>query len=473
LDLKNAAPARQDANKWTIDDDEDLALEDEDDLVEIVSMENRITGGRSNSTGGYRNDSNGGGYEDYPSSNNPPSPWSSRYSVDQYMSGGATTKEVLARIDKDEQRLAKSARNMFMTTTPTSSPSKQSSNLFGSGFTFRKSPSPSRDTNLRTVWSDNDSLTSNGRSLELPFPGSGGHGFEKARRRRRLCVVGSLLAVCLVIIIGASVGTKNKRTEYSVGNSDGKPTTFYVMADVPYSADEETKLTRDLEGLPGDATFVIHLGNIQDASVTLCPENAYDDASAVLKTSPAPVFALPGENDWNNCPDPTKAWENWSTYFMGFDDVFKPKWTVLRQSGKTENFSFFYNGIVFIGLHLVGGRVHDQDEWNARHAKNVDWVDENFRSIYKPDTYRAVVLLGNARPSNQQRSFFNEVLGEIRKLGKPAVYIHANAETSSNFAEYKPYDDVDNLMAVQIENGGRSPPLRVTVDFGPKPFLLG
>jgi hypothetical protein len=131
--------------------------------------------------------------------------------------------------------------------------------------------------------------------------------------------------------------------------TNGKTTTFYVMADVPYDSDEETKLTRDLEGLPGDAAFVIHLGNIQDASVTLCPEYAYEDASQVLKTSPAPVFMLPGENDWNNC---------------------------------------------------CAGDVVD-------------------------------------------------------------------------FTEYKPYDDVDNLMAVQVEHGGRSPPLRVTVDFGPKPFLFG
>jgi hypothetical protein len=198
LDLKNASPARQDAKKWTIDESEDLALEDEEDLVEIVSTENRITGGRSTSTSGYRDDPNGGGHKDYPSLNNLPSPWSSRYSVDQYMTGGATTKEVLANLEKEEQRIAKSARNMFMTTAPTSPPS--SPNLFGSSFSFRKSPSMSRDTNLRTMWSDNDLLTTNGRSLERPFPSSGGHGFEKARRRRRLCIVGSMLAVCLAVI---------------------------------------------------------------------------------------------------------------------------------------------------------------------------------------------------------------------------------------------------------------------------------
>jgi hypothetical protein len=471
LDLKNAVPARHDSNKWSIDDEEDLVLHNEEDLVEIVTMENRITGSRQ--PGGGHRDNPNAEYKHNRSSSNPSSSWSSRYSVDQFMSGGSTTKEVLARIERDEQRLAQSARNMFMT-TPTSSPSKVTTNLFGSGFTFRQnSASLSPDTNLRTVWSDNDPLTSNGNSLQRDNASSGGNGFNKARRRRRLCMIGSLLAVCLVVIIGALAGTSKKQSGYSIGNSDGKPTTFYVMADVPYDSDEETKLTRDVEGLPGDATFVIHLGNIQDASVTLCPEYAYEDASAVLKTSPAPVFMLPGENDWNNCPDPSKSWDDWSANFMDFDSYFKPDWTVLHQSDKKENFSFWYNGIIFIGLHLVGGRIHDQDEWNSRQAMNVDWLGENIHTIYKSDDYRAVVLLGNARPSSQQRSFFNEALGEIRQMGKPVVYIHANAGDVADFTEYKPYDDVDNLMAVQVEQGGRSPPLRVTVDFGPKPFLFG
>lgn len=474
LDLKTAVPSRtSESRKWTISDDDDLVLEDEDDLVEVVDMENRITGGRNSSGGSPRRSS--GGYRDYPSqANTPPSNWSSRYSVNPYLSGGVTAKDM--QVDRDQQRAAKSARNMYMTSNPSTSSSPISSNIFGTGFTFRKSDNvPPRDYNLKTVWSDGDPLTNNGNSLEPPFANVGSNGVTKLRRRRRFCIF-SVLAVFAIIIIAATTKkAKNRKSNPSsvVGSSSGDGTTFYVMADVPYDAEEGTKLSRDLEALPGDADFVIHLGNIQDASVNLCSEFGYEEASAVLQDSPAPVFMLPGEHDWNNCPDPTKAWEHWTTNFMKFERNFYPPFTVLRQSDQIENFSFLYDGVLFIGLHLVGGRIPDKDKWEDQLKNNVDWVEENFNSIFNAEDYRAVVLMGNARPSNQQRGFFNEVVNILRSNGKPTIYIHANPEGASKFAMYKPFPDAANLDAVQLEDGGRSPPLRVSVGTGSRPFALG
>jgi len=471
LDLKNAAPSRSESRKWTIsDDDDDLVLEDEDDVVEVVDMENRIIGGRSSSGSPRRS----GGYTDYPSqANTPPSNWSSRYSVNPYLSGGVTAKDM--QVDRDQQRSAKSARNMFMTSNP-SSPSSPSTNIFGSGFTFRKSnDTPPRDYNLKTVWSDGDPLTSNGNSLDPPY-NVGTNGVSKLRRRRRICVFSVLAVFAIIIIASTSKKARDRKSAPSVVSGEGGDgaTTFYVMADVPYDAEEGTKLSRDLEAFPGDADFIIHLGNIQDASVNLCSEYGYEEAAALLRQSPAPVFVLPGENDWNNCPDPNKAWEDWSTNFMKFERNFYPPFTVLRQSDQIENFSFLYDGVLFIGLHLVGGRVPDQDAWDDLLKTNVDWVDENFNSIFKNENYRAVVLLGNARPSNQQRSFFNEVVNVIRSMGKPTIYIHANPADGSKFAMYKPFGDAGgNLDAVQLEDGGQSPPLRVSVGDGPRPFALG
>jgi hypothetical protein len=473
LDLKAATtPARSEARKWTISDDDDLGLDDEEDLVEVVDMENRMTRGLNSTS------SSSSGYRDYPSqANTPPSNWSSRYnSVNPYLSGGVTAKDM--QLDRDEQRNVKSARNMFMASTP---PPAVSSNIFGSGFTFRKSnpPTPSRDVNLKTVWSDGDPLTEHGNSLDPPFY-VGTNGVAKLRRRRRICVFSTIFALVMIAIIASSSKKARDRKSASssvIGGSSsdgsGVGTTFYVMADVPYDADEGTKLSRDLEALPGDADFVIHLGNIQDATVSLCSEYGYEDAAAILQGSPAPVFMLPGENDWNNCPDPDKAWENWSTNFMKFERHFSPPFTVLRQSDQIENFSFLHDGVLFIGLHLVGGRVRDKVEWEDVLNANVGWVNENFNSIFKSEDYHAVVILGNARPSSQQRSFFNEIVQVIRTNGKPMIYIHANAEGSSKFAMYKPFGDAGNLDAVQLEDGGVSPPLRVSVGTGSQPFSLG
>ena len=56
------------------------------------------------------------------------------------------------------------------------------------------------------------------------------------------------------------------------------------MADTPYDAKQGTNLSSDLEALPDDANFVIHLGSIQDTSRTLCLEEySYEEASAMLK----------------------------------------------------------------------------------------------------------------------------------------------------------------------------------------------
>jgi hypothetical protein len=146
---------------------------------------------------------------------------------------------------------------------------------------------------------------------------------------------------------------------------------------------------------------------------------------------------------------------------------------VLRQSDQIENFSFLYDGVLFIGLHLVGGRIPDKDKWEDQLKNNVDWVEENFNSIFNAEDYRAIVIMGNARPSNQQRTFFNEVVNILRSNGKPTIYIHANPEGASKFAMYKPFPDAGNLDAVQLEDGGRSPPLRVSVGTGSRPFALG
>ena len=58
-------------------------------------------------------------------------------------------------------------------------------------------------------------------------------------------------------------------------------------------------------------------------------------------------------------------------------------------------------------------------------------------------------------------------------MGKLTLYIRANPKGGSKFVEYRPFGDADNLNAVQIEDGGQSPPLQVSVGSGSRPFVLG
>jgi hypothetical protein len=451
--------ASESERRYTIDD-----VDSDEDMVDVVNMQSAV--GRSSN------------HDD----SSQKSSWSSRYSVSQSLldlstGGYKDSKAILDSMDLQErQRMDKSARNMFRT-----SPHKsiQSPKIFGSGFASaaksvfgRKETVDHQNVNLKTAWMDVD-LQSNGRSLPLPpviRKHRGPVTLEQARKRRRICVC-VILTIILIVIIASVAGTQaNKGTAASSALDDPNAVKFYVTADVPYDASQEDKIIQDIETIPGDADFVIHLGNIQDAFVTLCPQQAYISARAILRRCAAPVFMLPGPNDWTNCPKPESAMKDW-TFFLGyFERNFVHSFGVTHQLGNEENFGFLDKGVLFIGIHLVGGRRHDKEEWRIRHAKNVRWIEEQLAQVPR-DKYRALVLLANARPSQMHDDFFSEIMDDVNALGKPVLYIHANAG-SNLFEQYIPFPNAPNLIAVQIPSGGSNPPVKVAVGEGQKPFAF-
>ena len=448
--------------RWTIDDVDD----DEDAMVNVVQRER--TAGRQ--TSASTDDSSN------------KSTWSSRYSVNQSLmdlntGGFSNTKEILDNMDhKEQQRMEKSARNMFRTSPHQTTP--QSPKIFGNGFAFKaknvfgkKETVDPKNVNLQTVWMDVN-LQTNGRSLPVPPLERKHRGpvtIEQARKRRRVCI-GVIISVVLVAIIASVAGTQAPKNGTAQAWLDPNAVKFYVTADVPYDAGQEDKITRDLETIPGDADFVIHLGNIQDASITLCPQQAYISARAILRASPVPVFVLPGPNDWTNCPRPDLALNDWNDNLGYFERNFVHSFGVTHQLGNEENFGFLEKGVLFIGLHLVGGRKHNKEEWRVRHAKNVRWVEEQLAQVPR-DKYRALIFLANARPSQQHEDFFAEIFDDINILGKPVLYVHANAG-SGKFEQYAPFKEASNLVAVQVQSGGSNPLMRVAVGEGQNPFVF-
>mmetsp|Transcript_22171 Transcript_22171/g.33520 ORF Transcript_22171/g.33520 Transcript_22171/m.33520 type:complete len:654 (+) Transcript_22171:180-2141(+) len=450
---------------WAVNDAES---DDEEDLVDIVQMRSPVTVQTATT-------------EDSSSTKS----WSSRYSTNHHVAGLASAKELVEEVDvQTQRRIETSANNMFGSS---SSPRKSSSpKVFGSGFSFTNKFFSTQETegqqsniNLKTIWMDVD-LQSNGRSLPSP-PFSPSHRGPKSllnsKKRVRYCMLTALLIVVIAIIAGVLSGGGSSTAQPAavakpavvINENSAK---FYVTADVPYDAGEEEKIIRDLETLPVTGDFLVHLGNIQDASVTLCPQQAYISAQAILRASPIPVFVLPGPNDWNNCPDPDIALEDWNHQLGDFaTKFFDKRFSVTNQATNRETFAFVQKEVLFIGLHLVGGRKHDENEWRQRHSKNVRWVQDQLTTV-PTDTYRAVVLLANARPTTQHEDFFTHIFEDINKIKKPVVYIHANGG-DDKFETYKPFVEAPMLTAVQIQSGGSSPPLQIAVGEGSDdPFVF-
>lgn len=231
---------------------------------------------------------------------------------------------------------------------------------------------------------------------------------------------------------------------------------FYAMGDVPYAPAEDEQLPRQIEEIPDDAQFVVHVGDIKRGSVP-CDESVYNKVFAMLAQSKAPVFIIPGDNEWNDCGDPEQAWHLWEKYFQRFDRRWMHRLPVYRQLEREENFSFVTGGVLFIGLNLVGGRVHDSEEWQTRHAQDLEWTRRNL-SVFGDDV-SSLVIFGHANPNQKHQDYFEPFQEDAQRFGKPVLYLHGDGH---RWIHDRPFS-ADNILRVQVDQGGIAPPLKVTV----------
>ncbi|MEC9206382.1 MAG: hypothetical protein VYE62_00315, partial [Pseudomonadota bacterium] len=133
---------------------------------------------------------------------------------------------------------------------------------------------------------------------------------------------------------------------------------FYAMGDTPYAPEDHALLVAQLHNMPSDALFAVHLGDIKTGA-SKCEEVVYYRVAEYLRTSRLPLFIVPGDNEWNDCSNPESAWGLWTRYLMGFDLHWTDALSVDRHPERDDLFAFFQTGVLFVGVNVVGGKVHD------------------------------------------------------------------------------------------------------------------
>jgi hypothetical protein len=129
-----------------------------------------------------------------------------------------------------------------------------------------------------------------------------------------------------------------------------------------------------------------------------------------------------------------------------------PSRIVSRQApDHTENFSFFSNEIIFVGINMVGGTVHDEQEWAQRHATNLEWVESAYNT-YSAEA-KVMVVFAHAAPGHSKNDgfydpFFTMVEQEFSDLR--VILIHRNL-ISQTAGLNEDYDSIPNLDVVIAE----------------------
>jgi len=236
--------------------------------------------------------------------------------------------------------------------------------------------------------------------------------------------------------------------------------TFSAIADVPYTGGQEEWLEDFLvQHNEADlAPWMIHLGDIKP-QLAACNEQSYASVAAILLTLEVPMFIIPGDNEWNDCPDPDQAWADWSSVFMRFEEHWDEAVAdVQRQDVREENFAFVRDGVLFIGINLVGGAIHDQDEWDGRFGDNLAWISAQLAT--HGDDVGAAVLLGHSMIQPVTLPFFEAFAPIAGAWGKPLLYLQGDGHV---WIEDHPFDEAPNVLRIQVD-GEAAQPVRFDVD---------
>lgn len=436
------------------------------DVVDIIGLENRSASTAASADGQGIN-----------------SNWSSRYSIDRTMlaMSGGSMKNKLDRMDRENNIDRFTASNLFR-----NSPAK-SPQIFGSGFSFRqdhvfgKQKVTMPTDNIQPVWNDTtEGSPQRAKTWQEQI-------LQKKQQQRRWLICICLFLVCIIVPLASVLSVRRSRSvESSTTTSsndnnnaakvdnDRDSVTFHVTSDSPHNDAQEQKLKKDLAAIAVTSSFVVHLGNVQDSALTNCTRDAYDKVAALLENnSPSRVFVVPGEEDWNNCPDPNEAWNSWYENFIVFDDRWNDmpgadQFSMYRENLQLENWAFSHEGVLFLGVHLVNGEVPDEDEFSLRNNLNYEWVMGMTQDHHK--LVRAVVIFGNAKPEEGTNTDFFAPIQEFWKdteFSKPTLYVHPSSDKTS---QYRPFKNLPHVTVAQVKYDIKTAPRQIKVGFGEKPF---
>ena len=222
----------------------------------------------------------------------------------------------------------------------------------------------------------------------------------------------------------------------------------------------------DADNADGKTAFLLHLGDIWKGSERL-PESHYLQVAALLRTSVAPVYIVPGDNEWTDLLNPAEGWEFWTRHLLKLDEHWKKDVTIDRQSDRTENLAWVQDGVLMIGVNMVGGNMKDAAEWHARHLADAEWVKQNFAK--HGGEARAAVIFAQARPKEPQEDFFAIAIEDVKTFAKPVMYLHGDGHKYEVEAGWR----VPNLTRVQVDQVAKARPLMITVTHDAQtPFMF-
>jgi Big-like domain-containing protein/K319-like protein/IPT/TIG domain-containing protein len=259
---------------------------------------------------------------------------------------------------------------------------------------------------------------------------------------------------CLVVLAGVP----------TLGWATDQPITFSVTGDVPYGDSEVPVFQGQVNShnVYSPSDFFVHLGDVFSGSES-CAEFRYSRVADIMHQLTVPAYVIPGDNETTDCANPGQGFQLWTQYFQGFENAFCGVPTTTRQASRPENFTFLKDGVLFVGINLVGGTNDTQIMLD-----DAAWTTQQLQTYQS--SVRAAVIFAQAGPGGNHSTFFTPFVQAAASFAKPILYIHGDGHV---WLQDRPFGAAQNVLRTQVDRGGLAPPVQITVSMDAvNPFVF-
>jgi len=230
--------------------------------------------------------------------------------------------------------------------------------------------------------------------------------------------------------------------------AQGQQIIFSATGDVPYNAAETATFQQQLanHNKYSPSSFFVHLGDIFLGGEP-CDSAHYAPIANMMKSLAVPVYIVPGDNETIDC-DSISGLSTWKQYFINYEQNFCGATATVHQTARPENWAFVKDGVLFVGINMVGG--------SSPYQLDADWITQQFEANVAQ--VRAAVILSHLAP-DKSTTFSTPFRQAAATFAKPVLFLHGHGHawsTSYPFPE-------PNIFRVQVDNGAAEDPVEVTV----------
>jgi TPR repeat protein len=257
---------------------------------------------------------------------------------------------------------------------------------------------------------------------------------------------------------------------------------FLAMGDSPYTDEGYYLIEKELQNIPKNTKFLVHLGDIKPKEKK-CEEKVYRDFRNLLKQALVPVFIIPGDNGYDVCEDKLKAKQFWDEYISEFEKHWKIDFEFKRQEEQRENFSFFLENTLFIGIRLFEKRDKDTINFNKMLRNNIYWIKNNLEQ--HTGFVKSVIVFAHDFSGLRSKELIYEICGDVQlnsweadqhykyfsdqfiaiaqTINKPILYMQGNHHCWTHDFPYKESPNIERIVVDKIET---APLVQITVKDG-------